>query len=63
MMFHKDIVKLCKGSLGLSAGIETSSGMQSISSYTRVQEWKYYTPSRGIQKEERMRIPMPGATL
>jgi hypothetical protein len=29
---------------------------------TRIQEQKYYAPSRGIQREERIRIPMLGGT-
>jgi hypothetical protein len=29
---------------------------------TRIQEQKYYAPSEGIRREERMRIPMLGGT-
>jgi hypothetical protein len=38
-------------------GAETSRGIQSINMGTRIQEWKYYAPSRGIRREERMGIP------
>jgi hypothetical protein len=54
---------LVRATLSSAQGVETSRGIQSINSYTRIQEQKYYTPSGGIQREERMRIPMPGAAL
>jgi hypothetical protein len=41
----------------------TSGGIQSINIGTRLQERKYYAPSGGIQREERMRIPMLGTAL
>jgi hypothetical protein len=37
-------------------GAETSEGIQSINIGTRIQEQKYYVPSRGIQREERIGI-------
>jgi hypothetical protein len=49
--------------LSLAQGTETSGGIQSINIDTRIQEQKYYAPSRGIQREERMRIPMLGTAL
>jgi hypothetical protein len=52
-----------RATLSLVRGTETSRGIQSINNYTRIQEWKYYAPSGGIQREERMRIPMLGAAL
>jgi hypothetical protein len=52
---------MLKGNLKL--GVETSRGIRSINIGTRIQEWKYYAPSGGIQREERMGIPMLGETL
>jgi hypothetical protein len=54
---------IVRATLSLVQGMETSGGIQSINSYTRIQEWKYYTPSREIQREERMQIPTLGAAL
>jgi hypothetical protein len=44
-------------------GAETGRGIQSINIGTKIQEWKYYAPSGGIQREERMGIPTLGKTL
>jgi hypothetical protein len=52
-----------RATLSSAQGAETSGGIQSINIGTRIQEWKYYAPSRGIQREERVGIPMPGAAL
>jgi hypothetical protein len=57
------VVQCVRATLSLVWGAETSGGIQSINSYTGIQEWKYYAPSGGIQREERMRIPMLGAAL
>jgi hypothetical protein len=51
-----------RATLSLAQGMETSGGIWSINVGTRIQEQKYYAPSRGIQREERMRIPTLGGT-
>jgi hypothetical protein len=52
-----------RATLSSVQGTGASEGIQSINIGTRIQEQKYYAPSGGIQREERMRIPMPGAAL
>jgi hypothetical protein len=52
-----------RATLSSVQGTETSGGIQSINNYMRIQGWKYYTPSGGIQREERMRIPTLGVDL
>jgi hypothetical protein len=54
---------IVRAALSSAQGVETSGGIQSINIGTRIQEWKYYTPSGGIRREERMGIPMLGKTL
>jgi hypothetical protein len=49
--------------LSSAQGMETSGEIQSINMGTRIQEQKYYAPSEGIRREERMGIPMLGETL
>jgi hypothetical protein len=52
-----------RATLSLAQGVEPSGGIRSINICTRIQEQKYYTPSGGIRREERMGIPMLGETL
>jgi hypothetical protein len=52
-----------RATLSLAQGVETSGGIRSINMGTIIQEQEYYAPSGGIQREERMRIPMLGETL
>jgi hypothetical protein len=55
-----DVLQTVRATLSSAQGTETSRGIQRINIGTRIQEWKYYAPSRGIQREERMGIPMLG---
>jgi hypothetical protein len=49
--------------LSSAQGAETSGGIRGINMGTIIQEREYYAPSRGIRREERMRIPTLGETL
>jgi hypothetical protein len=52
-----------RATLSSVRGAETSRGIQRINIGTRIQERKYYASSRGIRREERMRIPTLGENL
>jgi hypothetical protein len=57
---HQDVVRATLSSV---QGAETSRRIRSINIGTRIQEQKYYAPSGGIRREEKMRIPTQGKTL
>jgi hypothetical protein len=61
--FTQLVCEVVRATLSSVWGVETSGGIRSINIGTRMQERKYHVPSRGIRREERMRIPMLGENL
>jgi hypothetical protein len=62
IMDHK--LEICKmtirATLSSAQGMETNRVIRSTLMGCTNTEWEYYTPSRGIQREERIRIPTRG---